>query len=126
VSAAIALRARQGSQAGSAGARVAASHLEEVPGVGHCYPEIHDLKAVIPLSPWTELWGPEFAAGQARRESALSERYRAGWAWALPLGEAERAARIATIGSCAVERPGRRQGGRVICSRPTAPAVAGR
>lgn len=79
-------------------------YLDEVAGLGACYPEIHDVMSVMLLEIWSELWGREFAMEQAQVESARSERYERSWARALGLSRNERREEIAGISSCLPDR----------------------
>lgn len=82
-------------------------YLDEVDGLAGCYPEVHDVMAVILFELWSELWGREFAMEQARVESARSRRYADSWSRALASGQPERRRKIAGIASC---RPAARGG----------------
>ena len=75
-------------------------YVGQVPGLGSCYPEIHDVMAVVLFELWSELWGHDFATEQAQVESARSERYRVSWSRALALSQAERRSEIEGIASC--------------------------
>lgn len=75
-------------------------YLSQVPGLPSCYPEIHDIMAVILFELWSELWGEDFAFEQADVESMRSQRYRASWAKSLALSQSERKLEIAGIHSC--------------------------
>jgi hypothetical protein len=78
--------------------------VDEIEGLAACYPEIHDVMAVMLFELWSELWGRAFAVEQARVESARSRRYLGSWTKALALSRSERRSVIAGIASC---RPGR-------------------
>lgn len=75
-------------------------YVDQVPGLRSCYPEIHDIMAVVLFEVWSELWGHQFAIEQAQVESERSERYRTSWSRALALAEVERESEIAGIPSC--------------------------